>query len=494
MDNSVSYEECVPLCCEAGRGPACDGLVVGRAVVAALVFIVALSGWLPYATAQTTVPPNAQEPRVQLVQPTGPGQTAPPLTITLQDALQRAQKNSAEFLSAVSDVKSAHEDFIQARAERLPQVSYDMTYLGTQGNGGLVSDGRFVTNDGIHIYQVWGVLRQDISANSLLGTGQKRASAAEALANARAEIARRGLTVTATRTFYELVISQRKYATAQQAVEQAGRFRDITQDQERAGQGPRSDTIKAEIQYQQALQGFDEAILTMEAARLNLAVILFSELNQNFTAVDDLDSAPALPPFPEVQSMAGQQNPDLRVATESLRGADLDVAAARAAFYPVVSIEGDYGIQANSFALHSIRTSFPEAGVLPNLGYFLQLNLTVPVWDWGALRAKFRQTKYKQDQAKIQLSQTQRLLLSNLYSVYNEASVARSAVERLRRTADLATESLRLVNLRFQGGTSQALEVVDAENTLTQARNSYDDAQARYRVALANLQTLTGSF
>jgi outer membrane protein TolC len=92
------------------------------------------------------------------------------------------------------------------------------------------------------------------------------------------------------------------------------------------------------------------------------------------------------------------------------------------------------------------------------------------------------------------LSQTQRLLLSNLYSTYNEASVARSAVERLRRTADLATESLRLVNLRFQAGTSPALEVVDAENTLTLARNSYDDAQARYRVALANLQTLTGSF
>jgi outer membrane protein TolC len=308
------------------------------------------------------------------------------------------------------------------------------------------------------------------------------------------EIARRGLNVTVTRNFYDLVISQRKYATAQQAVEQARRFRDITQDQERNGQGPRSDTVKAEIQYQQAQQAFDEAMLAMEDARLNLAVILFPALNENFTAVDDLDSAPSLPSFPEAQSMAGQQNPDLRVAVESLRTADLDVSAARAAFYPSLSIETDGGIQANSFALHSIRTSFPEAGPLPNLGYFLQLNLNVPVWDWGSLRAKFRQARYKQDQAKVTLSQTQRQLLSNLYSSYNEAAVARSAVERLRRTADLAAESLRLVTLRFQAGTSTALEVVDAQNTLAQARNSYNDAQARYRVALANLQTLTGSF
>jgi len=35
---------------------------------------------------------------------------------------------------------------------------------------------------------------------------------------------------------------------------------------------------------------------------------------------------------------------------------------------------------------------------------------------------------------------------------------------------------------------------VDAQNTLKQARDAYDDAQARYRVALANLQTLTGTF
>jgi outer membrane protein TolC len=408
---------------------------VSRVVLPAFVFAVVLSALLPHAVAQTTAPSAPQQPPVQLMQPPGTGQTAPPPKITLQGALHRAQKTKAEFLSVVADGRSAHEDVLQARDERLPQVSYNMAYLGTQGNGGRVSDGRFVTNDGIHIYQVWGILRQDISANSLLGTGQHRASAAEALANAKTEIAKRGLTVTVTKDFYDLVISQRKYATAQQAVDQAGRFRDITQDQEQAGQGPHSDTLKAQIQSERAQQAFDEATLAMENARLNLAVILFPALNQNFTAVDDLDSAPALPAFPEVQGMAGQQNPDLRVATESLREADLDVSAARAAFYPAISVEGDWGIQANSFALHSIRTSFPEVGPLPNLGYFIQINMNVPVWDWGSLRSKLHQTQYKQDQAKIGLSQTQRQLLSNLYSAYHQAWVARSAVMRFRSTA-----------------------------------------------------------
>jgi len=38
------------------------------------------------------------------------------------------------------------------------------------------------------------------------------------------------------------------------------------------------------------------------------------------------------------------------------------------------------------------------------------------------------------------------------------------------------------------------LEVVDAQTTLVGARNAYDDGMVRYRVALANLQTLTGAF
>ena len=59
---------------------------------------------------------------------------------------------------------------------------------------------------------------------------------------------------------------------------------------------------------------------------------------------------------------------------------------------------------------------------------------------------------------------------------------------------DLSAESLRLTMLRYQAGEAIALEVVDAQNTLAEARNAYDDGLVRYRVALANLQTLTGAF
>jgi len=436
--------------------------------------------------------PQAAEPvPLQLVQPPGPA--APPPLITLQDALERAKKLDAQFQGTLSNAAIAHEDRVQARSSLLPGVNQTTQYLGTQGNG-VLPGGRYVSNDGVHLYRSWGVVHQELSSDTLLKTGYRRAQAAEALANARVEIAQRGLALTVTRDYYTLVTSQRKYATAQQALQQAQRFLDISQAQERAGLAAHSDVVKAQIQFEQQRHGFQEATLGVDAARLNLAVLVFPDLNENFTVVDDLDSARAVPPFPDIQIMAARQNPDLRAAQEALRAATFDVRTARNAFLPSLAIDTDYGIEANAFALRSTVASAPETGPVPNLGYFVTANLTIPVFDWGVRRSRVRQAQTREQQARVELSQTQRQLVANLYSFYNEALTARAAVDSTRRAAELAAESLRLVNLRYQAGESTALEVVDAQKTLVDARNAYDDAQARYRASIATLQTLTGNF
>jgi outer membrane protein len=438
---------------------------------------------------QTSDPPHP----VQLERPQGPGGVSAPVTITWRDALERARQNDAQYLSAVTEARSAHQNRIQARASLLPSVSTTTQELLTTGNG-VFSTGRFVTNDGVHVYRAWGVFHQDLSPSTFMMTGYRKASAAEALAQAQEEIARRGLAVTVTQDYYDLVVSQRKYATAQQSLEQAERFLEITQELERGGAAAHSDVIKAQLQLEQQQQAFDEAGLAMEKARLTLAVLLSPTLNENFTVVDDLDQAPALPPFADAQAMVARSSPDLRAAIEASREANVDVSAARASFLPSLTLDTDYGIEANAFALTSRVSVNPLRGRLPNLGQFTTATLNLPVWDWGSLRSKLHQAELRRQQARVELTQTQRELLSNLYSFYNEAEVALSAVESLHRSADLASESVRLNTLRYQAGEALVLEVVDAQNALTQARNSYHDGQERYRVALARLQTLTGSF
>lgn len=443
--------------------------------------------------AQTPDSTAAGEGGLQLAQPVEPGQTTPHLTITLEDALSRAEKNDAQYSAALTDAKLAREDHVQMRAAGLPSLGLETSALLTQGNGH-ISTGRYVTNDGVHVYRQWGVVHQDFSLNTLTMVGDRRGAALEALARAKGEVAQRGLRVTVTKDYYALIVSERKYATAQESLKQAEHFLAITKDQESQGEAAHSDVIKAQIQFKQQQAAVNDASLQMENDRLTLAVLLFPTLNENFSLVDDLDKAPSLPPFADARSMAEKGNPDLRVAMEALRASNLGVAAARSALLPSITADLDYGIEANYFALRSIATAFPEKGPLPNLGYFATFTLNLPVWDWGSLHSKLRQAEYQRQQAKVELTQAQRQMASELFSTYNEAQTAKQSLEDLHESAGLAGEQLRLTILRYQAGQATALEVVDAQTTLSQARNAYDDAQARYRLALVQLQSLTGPF
>ena len=105
------------------------------------------------------------------------------------------------------------------------------------------------------------------------------------------------------------MVAQRKYATAQRAAAQGQRFLDISQKLEQGGEVAHSDVIKAQILFQQQQRDLQEAELEMNRSRLELAVLLFPDFNENFTVVDDLQTPEPLPSLAEVQAAAARQNP-----------------------------------------------------------------------------------------------------------------------------------------------------------------------------------------
>jgi outer membrane protein TolC len=420
--------------------------------------------------------------------------TGAPLTLTLQDALQRARMNDPQYRAAVTDLGLAREDRVQARAGLLPDVNYNNSFIYTQGTGPVPAScqtstlgcptSRFIANNGVHEYISQADVHQALSLTNVADL--RRSSAALAQARAKAEIASRGLVVAVTQAYYGLVVAQRKYATAQRAQAEAARFLDISQKLEHGGEVAHADVIKARIQAQQQQRDLQEAQLGMERSRLDLAVMLFTDFNQDFSVVDDIQTPEPLPTFSEVETAGKKNNPDVRAALAAYEVANHEVTAAWGGLLPALSVDLFYGIDSNQFAIRS--------NGVRNLGYSGIASLQIPIFSWGADRSKLKQAKLRRDQAHVELSFAQRQLLSNLRQFYSEAETARSEMESLASSAELAADSLRLTNLRYQAGESTVLEVVDAQNTLTLARNAYDDGQARYKVAVANLQTLTGSF
>jgi len=434
------------------------------------------------AAAQESAPANAA---VTKEAQQGAPLASATLQLTLEDALARARKNSTQFQAAQTDAAISRQDRYQAGAALLPSVNYNTQALYTQGNG--PGNGvRYIANNAVHEYISQGNVHEVLDLASV--SNFRRASAAAAVARARAEIASRGLVVTVVQSYYAVAAAQQKLQSAQKTADEGDRFFKLTQDLEHGGEVAHSDVIKAELQMQERRRQLQEAQLALLNSRLNLAVLIFPDFNDNYEVSDDLHAPAALPTLAEVQQQAARDNPDVRAALAAVREAGAGVTGARAGYLPSLSLDYWYGIDAPRFAANTVI----GGQKFSNLGSSASATLNLPIWNWGATQSRIKQAELRRSQAQRELSLAQRKLLAEIKSLYAESETALNELGGLSRSAELAAESLRLTTLRYKDGEATVLEVVDAQTTNAQVSSAYQDGAVRYRVALANLQTLTG--
>jgi len=415
--------------------------------------------------------------------PAEPTSMAPgaPLRLTLADALDRARQNSVVYQAALTDARIAHEDKKQSVAALLPSVNYNNSAIYTQGTG-TDDQVKFIANNAVHEFISQGNVHEALDLASIAEA--RRTAALSAVAKARAEIASRGLVVTVVQSYFGVAAAEKKLIVAQKADDEGDRFLKLTNDLEKGGEVAHADVIKAELQMNDRRRQLQEAKLTLLNARLDLAVLIFPNFNDSYELADNLHAPVTLGSAEEIEARAARDNPDIRAALETVNATSHGVSAARAGYLPGLDFDYFYGIDATHFATRTNGIS--------NLGSSAVATVNIPVWNWGTTQSKIKQAEFQRDQAKRELSLAQRKLLAELKSLYAEAQTAADELSNLQRSAELGTESLRLTTLRYKNGESTVLEVVDAQTTATLADAAYEDGAVRYRVALANLQTLTG--
>lgn len=408
----------------------------------------------------------------------------PVLRLTLDDAIARARQNNPQFRGALTDAQIARQDTKQAQDALLPTINYTNEMLYTQGNGtGAV---RYIANNAVHEYISLGNAHEVLDMAEIYAV--RRASAGEALARARAEIASRGLVVTVVQNYFGLLAAQRKLDLARRLADEGEQFFKLSQNLENGGEVAHSDVIKAELQMRDRGRQLQEANLVLLNARLDLAVLLFPDFNDRFELADDLHTEIPLATLGEIEQQAGRDNPDVRAALAAMQQAKENIGVERSAYLPALSLDYFYGIDAPQFATNNTL----DNQKVPNLGSSASATLTIPIWNWGATQSRVKQAQLRQAQTARELSLAQRKLLAEIQSLYDEAQTALTELSGLSRSAELASESMKLTTLRYKGGEATVLEVVDAQTSFAQANNNYEDSAVRYRVALANLQTLTG--
>jgi multidrug efflux system outer membrane protein len=251
-----------------------------------------------------------------------------------------------------------------------------------------------------------------------------------------------------------------------------------------AGTGSELDLRQAETVIDQA-QANQEAQTRIRAQAENTLVLLIGQpLPTDMPSELPFDSRQLLSDVtPGLPSDLLTRRPDIVAAEETLRAANANIGAARAAFFPTISITG-FGGSASSMLSGLFKAGSAAWTFIPNL--------SLPIFEAGANLAGLDLAHVRKD---IAVAQYQKAIQTAFRDVANGLA-ARSTyvtqIEAQQRYTQAYRRTLELSTLRYQNGSDSYLQVLEAQNSFYSAQQVLITTQLNRWTSLIDLYQALG--
>ncbi len=220
--------------------------------------------------------------------------------------------------------------------------------------------------------------------------------------------------------------------------------------------------------------------LTLATYALNLA--LARPIETPVTAVDVTELPAVEPTESDLVSAAQASRPEVLALTENLHALASIRRATEQGMNPTLN-----------FQLQHSRTIDPQGFSSTSQTNTGTLLLNIPIFDSGVTRAKVKEARQDETQAKISLEQTKLQISQEVRSAIANLTSAKARLENATEQVGLAAEVFRLAKVRQDAGAGTYYEVIDAEAQLTLARNGEVGARYDYLTSYSQLQRAVGS-
>ncbi|WP_395505553.1 efflux transporter outer membrane subunit [Ectopseudomonas hydrolytica] len=173
-----------------------------------------------------------------------------------------------------------------------------------------------------------------------------------------------------------------------------------------------------------------------------------------------------------------ERRPDIRAAEHRLKARNADIGAARAAFFPRISLTGSFGTSSAEMS------GLFEGG---SRSWSFMPNLTLPLFDAGRNRANLSWAEVRKDAAVAAYE-------GSIQTAFREVADALAATDTLRREeaarralADTSTATLKLARARYEGGVDSHLRYLDAQRSSFVNDLSLIESSTERQIALVDL-------
>jgi NodT family efflux transporter outer membrane factor (OMF) lipoprotein len=396
--------------------------------------------------------------------------------------MEQAQAGNLDIAQAAARLRQADARARQAGAALLPQVGANGNVNTLYGRANGVSQHETDYSAGLDVsYELdfWGKNR------NLLDSAQAAVRASNA---DRATVA---LTVTSgvANTYFQLLSLRERIAVAQANLKSAQDILSVVQRRVTAGYSANADLI----QQRAALAAEQAALPALEQQELearNALAILLGRPPEGFAVSGDglgVLSPPAV--APGLPSALLARRPDIVAAEANLLGAHADLAAARTAFFPSISLTASGGVAYP--ALAAAIDTLPGLGLAAGAG----ATLAQMIFDGGRAQGKVEESRAREEEL---LAAYRAAVIASFSDVENTlGSFAHLGAQEaaLREQVTQSEKVLSAARRKYVAGSADFLTVTDAQRALYTARDQLSDIRrARLAASVALFKAMGGGF
>ncbi len=307
-------------------------------------------------------------------------------------------------------------------------------------------------------------------------------AASATLASARDDVrdARDLVVLVVARLYLGVLADRARLEAADAEVATAQALADLAHDQLQAGTVAKIDVLRSQVELDTRRQQRIVAANDLEKDKLALARAIGLPLDRPIDLTDPLPDTPAAPlEVAAAVQQAQARRADLASARSRLEAARAEVAAARGERLPSVALRADWG----------------TIGPRPSSAlttYDLGAVVSVPLSLGGRIHGEVLEAEAQVRQEQERLDDLERRIEYEVRGALLDLDAARHRVTTAEAARDLADEQLTEARDRFRAGVSDSLEVVQAQQAVAAAHESYIASLYAFNLAKVTLARALG--
>lgn len=409
------------------------------------------------------------------------------LELDLEETIQRALLTNPSVKIAEYNRKAAKADYSAAKGAR--GISISLSH--ESGRGGYADNhilrdaaGRILSND----KQIGNTHSNSITASLPIFTGgELQGQIGQAKANYRSmlsaeEQAYNEMKETATTGYFNMLNATNMKALRQESVDRLQAHLDNVIAQYNVGIVARADVLRSEVELANAQQNYITASNQYDVAEATLNNIIGTPLNTTLKLKDSLQYVPYENDMAYCLAYSEQHRPELKQAEYAIDSAEAALVVARSGHMPKV-----YANASNNWGGNG--SDWPGDD---DENWSVGVTASMNVFDSGVTWSKIHAAQENLVKAK----ESQRQIKDNVeLEVRTDYLNLREAEKRITTTqvaVASAEEDYHIAVVRYQAGVGTNIDVMDAQEALTQAKTNYYQALYNYNTSKAALNTSMG--